>query len=664
MNSPEPSIGQPDVESSGNNRWRLISRLIASFWDCAGFEESAWHAAQVIYEEIGDSATVLLLDDLDPNRAVHAYVTTPERTAPARELLARVTTADIRRLVHTFGDQPYHAVAHDGRRGLIAEPFRSYVKTAGIADGVACPIPGRDGRPRGLVIGIRGPGMPAFDPDDVSALISAADSIGMGLAMGLAMDEARQATARWERAFNLSPFGYAVSNSESRFSEVNAAGAEIMGRTPDEVRGLRTEDVFVIDEDELDPERLQALLRDEVPYLLDERRIRRPDGSIRWIYRSLTMGRDLKGAPTEGHMIFMDITDEREAVARAELYANLLESAPDFIAAADMSGELRYLNGAGRALVHLPEDVAVEDTRISDYNPSDMPSAYERWKGAGSFEGDGLLRDWSDNSYIPVSERAFVVNNPHTGEPMAIGTIQRDIRERLRSERAIADLAEQRRVLLTELLAAEQAERERIAGDVHDDALQLLAAGQLRLQLLLGQLDCGDVAAAQAAANHIADMLSDAQMKLRQLLLDLESPTEPGRRLEDALRETAQSFFADTATVVTVTGTLTELPPDVAAVFYRAGREAVSNARQHARADHVMVRLAEDGSCWTMTVVDDGVGVPEPIPYRPGHLGVRGMSNRVAALGGSFTIKRAAGGGTEVALRVPRSAGGRNLVQA
>lgn len=651
-----------------SHRWRLISRLIDCMWDYTDLSDTANQVAWLIHEELACGATVMLLDELDPDNAICAFAVPPERRAAAEPMLRSFSIPDIQALIGALDTRAWYGLAEleehlSGQ--AVSRRLAEYARMAELVEAVACPIPGRHNAPCGLILGTRGPEGTPFNADDRFALVGAADSVGMGLAMGLATDEARRATARWERAFNLSPFGYAVSDTESRFSEINPAGAQILGRTPAEVLGLRTREVFDVTDDEYDPAPLAALVNDDVPYLLDERRVRRRDGSTRWIYRSLTMGRDAKGVPTEAHMIFMDVTDEREAETRAELYANLVESAPDFIGVAELTGQLRYLNRAGRALVHLPDEVDITTTRITDFNPTDMASAYERWTDTGTFQGDGELRDWADGSLIPVSERAFVVNDPHTGEPMAIGSIQRDIRERLGSEKAIADLAEQRRVLLTELLAAEQAERARIAGDVHDDALQLLAAGQLRLQLLLGQLDRGDVAAARSAADHVADMLSDAQAQLRRLLLDLESPTEPGRGLEEALRETAQSFFADTPTVVTITGTLSELPSDVAAVFYRAGREAVSNARQHAHADHLTVRLAEDAGSWWMTVGDDGVGVPEPIPYRPGHLGVRGMSNRVAALGGSFTIRRAAAGGTEVVLRVPRSAsaGSGDLVQ-
>jgi signal transduction histidine kinase len=190
--------------------------------------------------------------------------------------------------------------------------------------------------------------------------------------------------------------------------------------------------------------------------------------------------------------------------------------------------------------------------------------------------------------------------------------------------------------------------------------MQLLAAAQLRMQLLVNQLSRGEgeprSALTHQAAENVAALLSQAQAQLRRVLLDLEAPTGPERELHEALWQTAQSFFADTETAVTVTGGLSEVPSEIASVFYRAGREAVSNARRHAEAAHVHVRLIEDPHSWSMEVVDDGVGIPLPIPHRPGHLGVRGMHNRIAAVGGTMTVGRNSDRGTRVKLWVPRSA--------
>ncbi len=67
------------------------------------------------------------------------------------------------------------------------------------------------------------------------------------------------------------------------------------------------------------------------------------------------------------------------------------------------------------------------------------------------------------------------------------------------------------------------------------------------------------------------------------------------------------------------------------------------------------VTLSEDDVTWRLEVLDDGVGVPDAIPERAGHRGVKGMRSRVEALGGACTIMRRPERGTRVLLEVPRS---------
>jgi PAS domain S-box-containing protein len=221
------------------------------------------------------------------------------------------------------------------------------------------------------------------------------------------------------------------------------------------------------------------------------------------------------------------------------------------------------------------------------------------------------------------------------------------------AEAEIAALAEHRRLLLGELVSAEQAERTRIGQDVHDDSIQLLTAAQLRMQLLHDQL--GDEDRAKSAADAVSELLGTAQRRLRQLLLELEPPASSTRPLHDSIAHVASIFFEETNTRVTVTGTFEQLPLEVAAVFFRAARECLSNARRHAGASRIEVDLAEDAACWSLTVTDNGVGIPDDLTAVPGHLGLRGMQSRSEALGGSCTVRRRAVGGTEVVVVVPKA---------
>jgi signal transduction histidine kinase len=344
--------------------------------------------------------------------------------------------------------------------------------------------------------------------------------------------------------------------------------------------------------------------------------------------------------------------------SKAEVFKFLAQSSPDFVAIAGADGNVDFINDAGRSLVGLPKDIDITTTTLRDYYTSSaqtIDQVVASWprRDHSTWEGNSTLRDWRDGSEIAVSVRTFTIADIETREPNAIATVQRDMRPEIATRRAIADLAEQRRILLSELVNAEQAERERIAQDVHDDSIQLLAAAALRSQLMLNQLEANS--AAHTTASAIGDLLHSAQGSLRRLLLDLEPATGPDRKFDDAMRQVVDAFFADSTTTVTISGTLTELPSEVAAVLHRAAREAVSNARRHAVADNVTVHLSEDDTYWRVTVEDDGIGMPVTIPARPGHLGLKGMRSRIEALGGRVAITSRPGGGTQIVIEVPRT---------
>jgi PAS domain S-box-containing protein len=621
-------------------------------------------AAQYVAEEIGDGCAVILVDLPDEPDPVVGYSHRSAARMAQIGVMSEFTTDDIRQWVQDYSEATQRALrGHIDTTADYAQVLRDHEEELGLEHIVVAPIKHPWGASRGLVACIRDSGgSTPYDELDMNAIASAADALRLGLDLLTTRARERSTNRLWSTAFEVSPTGHALLNLDGRIQSINAAGAEIVGRSVHQAMGLHwraVADEASFGEDLADIDRLVA---GGAPATRMSA-VRRPDGTLRWISRGISVVRDDAGAAELIHVQFADMTDLHESRRRSALFERLVDSSPDLISIADVDGRVRYLNSGGRELVGLPEDFDVTATRVHDYHdatarPLDKPISEWPTVREGFMKGESTIRDWRDNSTIPVSVSSFVVKDPITDEPIAIGTIQRDIRDRLTAQRAIADLAEQRRSLLLELVSAEQDERKRIANDVHDDALQLLAAGQLRLQLLSGHLERADLDAATKATTDIAELVASAQKQLRHLLLDLEPPNAPGRAINEAIADTAKKFFADTNTHTEVMGELTDLPADVATVFYRAGREAVSNARKHADASYVQVTLSEDEGAWRMEVTDNGVGVPHPLPVQPGHLGVRGMTSRAAAMGGTFLVTGGANGGTIVLLEIPRPAAG------
>jgi signal transduction histidine kinase len=88
--------------------------------------------------------------------------------------------------------------------------------------------------------------------------------------------------------------------------------------------------------------------------------------------------------------------------------------------------------------------------------------------------------------------------------------------------------------------------------------------------------------------------------------------------------------------------------------LYRIAQEAVRNAIQHGKPKRIGLTLSERNGLVTLTVEDDGLGVPEEV-HKSGGLGIRIMAHRAAMIGGSFAIEPAATGGTIVTCSIPKA---------
>lgn len=370
-------------------------------------------------------------------------------------------------------------------------------------------------------------------------------------------------------------------------------------------------------------------------------------------------------APLGSAWIATDVTDLRQAEQRLreantdlKQFKALVEASPDFIAIAGLDGVVRYVNPAGREMVGLADDVDVTTTSIADYLTEEgLRASVEVEQPAvvaeGHWEGESTLLDRRGGPPIPVAIASFLVRDPETGEPFALATVQRDLTELVEAENAQRTLAVQRQGLLDRLVAAQEAERIQIAADVHDDPVQALAAVELRLGLLRRRL-AEEPADVHDALTGLQGAVVGATDRLRALLFDLEPPDlELG--LAPALRRAAEETFAGVPTRVRV---VCDVEPEVAdttrTVAYRIGKEALTNARKHADAQHVMVAVAARDGGLEVTVDDDGRGLPDgPPDPTPGHRGLFSMQDRATAAGGSWSLTDRPGGGTRMSVWLP-----------
>jgi signal transduction histidine kinase len=212
----------------------------------------------------------------------------------------------------------------------------------------------------------------------------------------------------------------------------------------------------------------------------------------------------------------------------------------------------------------------------------------------------------------------------------------------------LEEVDEQRRRLLAHVVQAAEEERRRIANDIHDDPVQKMVVLKMRLELL-------------AKTNPDLPDLDDAReavlgtiRSMRHMLFDLRPPILDEEGIGPALR-----YFLDNSEIDAEWSVDDELDTEPSTqtrvILYRIAQEALTNARKHAHADEIRVKLEErDGGAW-MEISDDGVGyTPEgALVAEPGHLGIAAMRERAEMAGGWCALRSLPGAGTTLEVWLP-----------
>jgi signal transduction histidine kinase len=210
---------------------------------------------------------------------------------------------------------------------------------------------------------------------------------------------------------------------------------------------------------------------------------------------------------------------------------------------------------------------------------------------------------------------------------------------------------EHRRDLLGHIVTAQEEERERIAGDVHDDPVQRIVALNMRLQLLRRTLEDPDQI---EVVDRLLESAHSCIQSMRHLLFELRPPILDEHGLGAALREYLQEKAPDFT--YRVEDLLESQPPSQSLiVLYRIAQEALANAYKHAEAANVHVTISEQDGGLLVQIQDDGVGFAGEVPRvsAPGHMGLSSMRERAQLQGGWCEISSLPGNGTTVRFWIP-----------
>lgn len=214
--------------------------------------------------------------------------------------------------------------------------------------------------------------------------------------------------------------------------------------------------------------------------------------------------------------------------------------------------------------------------------------------------------------------------------------------------RAVRD--RERQALLLRLADTVEEERAAIAADLHDDAIQRLAATAMRL----GSLDVDGPTA--RVIDSCEDELTTVVTSLRDLVFTLLPPEIDRFHLGDTIRDLVSWRFGESQMLVTVVDKVNrELTPALAITAYRIIQEGLTNVYKHAGATKVTVSITESDGRLRASVTDDGSGSDplDPLNAETGHVGFRTMRERAESLGGQLHFVTSPGTGFELTVDLP-----------
>ena len=487
-------------------------------------------------------------------------------------------------------------------------------------------------------------------PSDIGALEAAAATLGVAIERRRAMDQLREAEAKYRALVEQIPAMTYIDEvgGPDEGIYVSPQIRDLLGFSPEEWYAeaeFWRNHLHPEDEPEVWADWRRAADDTGGVFAREYRMIAR-DGHTVWVSERTTILPDGSGRPRWIQGVLTDISQLKEAEeARRESEATLratIESTADGILVVGARGEVVHFNEEFARMWRIPRSLL--DTRDDDRllafvldqlrEPERFLSKVRELYGTDGEDFDTLL--FKDGRVFERFSRPL----NRGGEPAGRVWSFRDVTER--------------RELLARLVHSQEDERRRIASDVQDDSLQKMVAVGLRLRTIdRERLSEDDRRLFEGLERTVELSIGN----LRRLLFELHPPDLDRHGLAVALSGLLQGATEEAVRFDIEDRLTEELPVGTRAIAYRIAQEALANVRKHARASRVMVVLEPEGGGLLVRITDDGGGFePATAERAPGHIGIRTMRERAELAGGWLRIDSSPRG-TTVGFFLPAGSG-------
>lgn len=361
---------------------------------------------------------------------------------------------------------------------------------------------------------------------------------------------------------------------------------------------------------------IRESLRTREPFS-HEYRARLPDGQIRHMHARGYAECDASGEAVAMQGTCQDITERKAAEEQArtneDRFRMLVENAHDFaIFMLDADGRVASWNlGAERLYGYRAGEVRGRHVTCLYPPGAAGDNAAENLRSAataGRFEAEAWRMRKDGTQYW-----AHVIVAPmrdEDGNLRGYAKITHDISERKRAEEDLRSYAARLVATSRRLLEVQEAERRRLAGELHDRVGPNLTALGIKLELLESGLGVESASAASGVIEDSKVLLQETVAATRAVMGELRPQVLADYGLLAALRGMAAGFSRRTGIEVKVQGpdAASRLPQAVELAMFRIAQEALNNIGKHSRARRAQMRYAVMDGLATLDIVDDGVG--------------------------------------------------------
>ena len=530
--------------------------------------------------------------------------------------------------------------AQRAARGILVEDFEFNIAfddgTTRHVLGYGTPLRDEEGRPRGAV----------------HVLVDITERKRME-------ESLRESEERYRNLVESAQFAIFI-NRNNRIEYANPSALKLFGvNSIDELIGRSPYDFVHPEFHAAMTKRIEMLLDgDRVP--VAETRILQQNGVERFVEVNAVTFTDIQGPAIQ--VMMHDITERKQAEdelrASEEKFSAMLLAVPIAIALATLpDGALYNVNPAWLDLTGVArKEEAIGKTSLELGLIAD---AAQRQSILNEFRQRGFVRNVEQTFCTTKGvQRTVLVNLDKVeigGRTFILSTME-EITERKRAEEELFENHRKLEAMAIELSLAEERERDRIAGELHDQVGQRLIFGKMKLGALASQVQVAECMEHVEALERIIDL---SIQDIRTLTFQLRPPLLASVGLEAALRWLGEEFQENNGLLLTFCDVGQQKPMryEARSTVFQAVREILLNTVKHADATRIGITVRRDADMLLVCVSDNGRGFDlaeaREKKTKSGGFGLINVQRRIEHLGGSIMIESRPGSGTRVTIMAP-----------